>query len=373
MYCRTSIDDTSCASQQDHFTIDNEGNVNEDIVWDFQNITKITLFPIPDEKLIFENASVYTIVDSKDYSHKNNVEYIARGIRIERSNVELSNLEHKYLNTSKKEISVMNTSYNGFISAWDVANVTLTDISLRAMKSKAKNNNSTYDLNLQHAVNITMVNVRIPENQLTNKSLWHVTGTNRTKNIVYDGCWLNGYDAHKGVHNLTIKNSKIGSYRVNVVGSGTLMIDNCTIQGTNNIVALNDAYGSSWNGQIVINNSHFYPNFIWDSRSDYYGSRKTSIMWYILVEHDYGYDIYLPNIIVNNLTVYNNPDAIYIYPNDKFHSGCSEANLKYATYYCYSGKINRNINIPKSITVKNIIDQNGNSLINKVLNYSIPF
>ena len=48
------------ASQMDVFLIDGDGNVLNDIQWDFDKITSLSIYPIPSEKMQIKNGKFIT-------------------------------------------------------------------------------------------------------------------------------------------------------------------------------------------------------------------------------------------------------------------------------------------------------------------------
>ena len=208
--------------------------------------------------------------------------------------------------------------YSGFINISNVAKVSYSNSSLYALQSSssAYASRSTYDLNYSSSVNVTFTNIVLPKKQLynTNYDYWGVTGSNYTKDVTYDNCKLNRVDAHSGVHNLTIKNSLIGNKGITVIGSGTLLIKNTEVKDVTSFITLRHDYGSTWNGTIKILDSKF---------SVKKGSTELNLIDIFLSYdgnklHDFGYDIVLPNVIINGLTtnsyrktlnIYNNPQV----------------------------------------------------------------
>ena len=142
----------------------------------------------------------------------------------------------------------------------------------------------------------------------------------------------NGFDAHKGVVNATIKNSVIGHAGASIIGYGTLLIEKSTFF-TNKIINLRSDYGSSWEGEIIIRNCTVSPL----SQSDI-----TVITGSNNGEHDFGYPCYVgTSILVDGLTV-DNAKKAYLFAN--LNSNCKSES--YAPKYPFIA--------PEKVTVKNI-------------------
>jgi hypothetical protein len=106
---------------------------------------------------------------------------------------------------------------------------------------------------------------------------------------------MSRFDAHCGVHNVVIKDCEIGDV-INLVGSGTALIENTTRSGKANayFIRLREDYGSTWNGKIVIKNCSFT---VPTSSTEAYAIRAD---WN---EHYFGYDCHLPDIEIDGLSV----------------------------------------------------------------------
>lgn len=351
--------ENSGISQRDIFKIDNDGNILNDIQWDFDEVTKIMLIPIPKEQIVVGNGIFQTNLPNDPYEQETG--YFNRNIICNRSNTIIKNIKHTVNNND-----YIGGPYFGFIKLSYVADVNLIDCELFSHKYNSK---SSYDLILEYTVNIKVENVK--SNDIDDNSRWGITGTNYTKDITYKNCELNRIDAHSGVRNLTIENSTLGKYGITVVGSGILNLNNVTTLSPSTLVYLRDDYGSTWNGTINIKNCNmakainpqivtFYTNF--DSNNQ---------------PHNYGYDLHLPNITIDGLTINdsNNISAKYpdicIFDNNAVRTGTD------------NGDVRNNYILPQNINIKNYQTTSGrkiklfstkfyNDLSDLGINLSIP-
>jgi hypothetical protein len=133
-------------------------------------------------------------------------------------------------------------------------------------------------------------------NDIDDNTYWGILGSNFCKNLLYDHCTLSRFDAHQGVANATIRNSTLGHMGINAIGSGLLLVENSTIRGRS-IVNLRPAYGSTWQGELVIRNCVFVP----------VGGKPVSaslISGSYSGQHDFGYTCYMPErITIENLRI----------------------------------------------------------------------
>ena len=178
--------------------------------------------------------------------------------------------------------------------------------------------------------------------------------SNFCKNITYDGCKLSRFDAHRGVHNVTVINSEIGEC-INLVGSGTATFENTTLsRGQNNFfIRLREDYGATWEGEIVIKDC----TLVSGSNNVAYAIRADWINW------DFGYTCYIPNVTIDGLTVVNTvgvempASKVYLFKNFRTYYDNGYANKPGHEYYVGSiiADVPGNVNpaaLPSRISTK---------------------
>ena len=370
VYIRYGTNSDSGMSAIDSFRVDKNGKVLDPLFWDYNNKNvSVYMCDIPSSTLTFQNANFYSIVDtktSKSVKSSSNSIYLRRGIYIGRSNVNITNINHKYIDSSKNVVNTINHGYYGFFNINNAANINLNKLKVHATKNNNSNANSTYDIIIDSVANITIKNVYMTDydgssnyyskssNQMKD-NVWGVVGTNDVKNITYDGCVLNRIDTHRGAYNETIKNTTIGVYGINAIGAGNLNIENVTGYYKNNLITLRSDYGGVWNGNINIKNSKIYPS-----------NNKQVFLISVSIErdsdnyvHNFGYDLRLPTINISDFTIHSNIATFYIYNQSySYFSDAREKGIKNSTY---------TFDFPKQNYIKNIYDENGKEL--KTLNY----
>ena len=224
------------------------------IIWDFDEITDTVASPL-DEKMLTVRGGVFKTIANKVESKYT---YYARGIQIMRSNVTITGLRHEVSGEGDH-----GAPYSGFLNV-RCANVTIQDTVLTGHKTYGTIGSAgrpvsmgTYDFGANRAINITLKNCR-QTNDITNRKYWGIMGSNYCKNLTYDGCELSRFDAHMGVANATIKNSKLGHQGINAIGTGTFLLENSTVYG-GAMINLRGDYGSTWEGEFIIRNCTFVP------------------------------------------------------------------------------------------------------------------
>lgn len=294
-YIRFGPNQNSGSSQTDIFIVDKNGNIdmNAPIIWDFDQITKITALPIDETKLTIKGGKFTTIANKAESKYT----YYARGIAIRRSNVVVDGLEHRVTGEGDN-----GAPYGGFIDVGDCSYVTVQNTLLTGHKMYKTIGSAgvtvsmgTYDINVNRALNVSFVNCK-QTNDINDSRYWGIIGSNYSKNLVYDNCTFSRFDAHMGVANATIRNSTLGHQGINAIGSGTFIVENSTVY-SRSFINLRSDYGSTWQGNLIIRDCSFVPangNSVSASLINGYNSGQ----------HDFGYICYMPEYItIENLHI----------------------------------------------------------------------
>ena len=313
-------------TKRDSVVVDKNGNIDMDapLMWDFDNITSITVLPIEEETRYISGGIFTTIANQAPSEYT----YYARGLKINRSNTVLTGMKHYITGEGPT-----GAPYNGFLSVNNCAYVTVKNCVFTGHKTYQSPTTAmgSYDIGMGNSISVSFVNCT-QANDINDSKCWGVSGTNYCKNFVYDTCILSRFDAHKGVANATIKNSVIGHSGASIIGYGTLLIENSTFF-TNKIINLRSDYGSSWEGDIIIRNCTVSPVT---------QSNVTVITGSNNGEHNFGYPCYAGiNVVIDGLTIENAKQA-YIFAN--LNSNCKSAD--YVPQYPFYA--------PQKVTVKNI-------------------
>lgn len=257
-YIRFGPNQNNGSPQTDIFIVDKDGNVdmNAPIVWDFHQITDIKAMPIDETTLIISGGRFTTIANKAESKYN----YYARGIAVRRSNVLVEGLEHRITGEGDH-----GAPYNGFLNIADCSNVTVKNCLLTGHKTYETIGSAgvkvlmgTYDIIVNRALNVSFIDCR-QTNDINDSNYWGIMGSNYSKNLLYDNCTFSRFDAHMGVANGTIRNSTLGHQGINAIGSGTFIVENCTVRGRN-FINLRSDYGSTWQGEFIIKNCTFVPS-----------------------------------------------------------------------------------------------------------------
>ena len=277
-FIRRGENQDSGQAQREAFLVDVNGNIcsTTPILWDYERITTSAIRPIDTEQLTITGGTFTTIVN---HSAPSSI-YHARNIVIERSNTMLDGFRHYIVDEHDT------APYNG-LKIRHAANVTIKNSYFTGLKR-----GGSYGIQTQLTVNLVLRNVR-QINDITDTAIWGIFASSESKNITFDEVYLSRFDAHRGVHNATIKNSTLGHSGITINGSGLLMVENTTII-RNTFIYMRSDYGSTWDGEIVIRNSTLHPN----SNTAIIIGGDNDGTW------DFGYQTFLPReITIDGLRV----------------------------------------------------------------------
>ncbi len=307
--------------KQDSVVVDKNGNIDMDapLMWDFDNISSITVLPIEEETMTVSGGIFTTIANRAPSEYT----YYARGLKVNRSNTVVNGITH-YITGE----GATGAPYNGFLSINNCAYVTVKNCVFTGHKTYQSPTTAmgSYDIGMANAISVSFINCT-QANDINDGKYWGVSGTNYCKNFVYDGCVLSRFDAHKGVANAAIKNSVIGHAGASIIGYGTLLIENSTFF-TNKIVNLRNDYGSSWEGDLIIRNCTVSPKT---------SSDITVITGSNTGTHDFGYTCYMPtNVIIEGL-IAENAKNLYVFAD--LNSNCTSADYIPAYPYVVTEKV----------------------------------
>jgi hypothetical protein len=294
-YIRFGPNQNDGRPQTDIFIADKDGNVdmNAPIIWDFDQVTDISALPVDETTLKITGGRFTTIANKAESKYT----YYSRGIAIRRSNVIVDGMEHRITGEGDH-----GAPYGGFINIGDCANVTVQNTLLTGHKTYrtigaagVPVSMGSYDLSVNRALNVSFINCS-QTNDINDSQYWGILGSNYCKNLLYDNCTFSRFDAHMGVANATIRNSKLGHQGINAIGSGTFTVENSTIYGRS-FINLRSDYGSTWQGEFIISNCIFIPAGGSPVSASIIGGSYSG-------QHDFGYTCYMPErIIIENLKI----------------------------------------------------------------------
>lgn len=289
-YIRSGIENDG-ANKSDIVVVDKDGNIDMDapLMWDFDNITSISVLPIEEDSR-YVGGGIFTTIANRAPSEYTSY---SRGLYVTRSNTTVNGVDHYVIDEGDT-----GAPYSGFIYVSGCAYVNVQNCLLTG--HIRYNGNGSYDIGMTSTISVTFTNC-VQTNDIDDNGLYHgITGTNYCKNFIYDSCVLSRIDAHSGVTNGAVRNSVLGRDSITVVGYGTFLMENTTFFSSK-IFCLRSDYGSTWEGNIILRNCTITPMGGVGVRI-VSGSNEG--------DHDYGYTCYTPtNITIDGLTVNTKSDV----------------------------------------------------------------
>lgn len=349
-YIREGLNQNNGQPQTDCFLLHADGSVDPTtpIIWNFDHITEMIAYPIEIETLTITGGTFTTIANQAESKYN----YYTTGIMVTRSNVIIDGLTH-YIEGELDH----GAPYDGMIQVYSCANVTVKNCLLTAHyiyvtigAAKKPVSMGTYDIRCQHAVNVSFHNCS-QTTDIMDRRYWGLFTSNYCKNLTLDNCKFSRFDAHMGVTNATIRNCTLGHQCLNIIGHGTLTVENSTLFGQG-FINLRKDYGSTWKGDIFVRNCIWHPAFNQDDcpcfiQGSYNGS------------HDFGFDCYMPqHITIDGLTIQDesqadNKDYQGIYLLDNITPENKDESFAYTYPY----------HITKTISIKNFSSSTGKQWI----------
>ena len=341
-YIREGANQDSGMPQTDIFIVRKNGEIDmaTSPIWDYDNITSLTAYPIDSKTLNITGGHFTTIANNEASEYK----YFNRNIAVQRSNVVIDGLTHVITD----EPADHSAPYLGFFSITNCSNITIQNCKLSAHKifstigSRGQSvSMGTYDILAEKAVNLLFKDC-VQLNDITDTTTWGIFGSNFTKNITFDSVVFSRFDAHKGTTNPIIRNSEIGHMGLQLIGSGTCVIENTKVFG-HQFINLRGDYGSTWEGEIIIRNCEFTPLRIGRDgpiiiRAHYSG------------QHDFGYQCYMPQKITIDGFIINDVNSAEDYQSARILSNLHPNYLDVAYVAKYPYKLIEEIEIRKLST-----------------------
>ncbi len=384
-YIRHGANENSGSQRTDIVIINPDGTLAADtpIVFDFDMVTTLRIYRVDEKAVTVENGSFKniccTVVASTTYdmpstdadgnpttvktTHANKYHSYRRGFGVYRSNVTFKNIDHEMLNepelgsypegcgytpdskhtgsNGKLAYGSRHESYPyyGFFLVEKVYNLNVMDSSLDGHTTYYEDKPATastggsipnpvpmgsYDFVLEYSCNVTFTNVvQKAETGLGDSKYWGIMSSNGSRNLTFEGCEINRFDAHKGFWNATLRNTTIG-HSFNVIGGGTLIAEGVTKIIGSSFISLRSDYGATFRGDMILKDCVFenHPSYNTD-KGGIYKSTKNNYAYIINSGFnikntgwnsnnngagaywlwDFGYTCYMPeNITLENFT-----------------------------------------------------------------------
>ena len=251
VFIRKGRNQNAGTAQKEVLLVSEDGSIDPStpVVFNYEQITSIKAIPTDEKPIIIKGGTFTTIANRRE----SDFTYHARGITIKRSGTKVEGITH--LITGEGEHGA---PYGGFINLNRAADIIVSDCLMTGHKTYTKPKGAaglpvsqgTYDLNANSCAHIIWKNIR-QTNNIDDRKYWGIFTSNFCKDIYMEGCELSRFDAHQSITNVTLKNCTFGHQSVQMVGFGTMLIENCEMHGTR-FINLRRDYGSTWDGDIIV-------------------------------------------------------------------------------------------------------------------------
>ncbi len=369
--------------RSDVLHMDKDGNIDPatPITNDFDVVAQVQIFRVDDTPItvsggFFENICAKSGCLHNDewecykgrknpdgvqeyYCRSNVYNSVSRGIRVERPNSTIMNIDHKVVDEPEDG----SYPYYGFLLFYNAHNVTVKDCNLTGHKYYVEYKTNaygdinwvpmgTYDFVCEYSNEIRFEGITQAngKNDIGDSGYWGIMSSNGSKNLHFTDCVISRIDAHCGFWNMTVDNCIIG-HTFNVIGGGTLEVRNTQRRVGDSFISLRMDYGATFDGDVIIENCLLDGitayNSVWGKytgaptsrpstrhstgyviESGFYSTTTTYLNW------DFGYTCYLPHTVT--LTNFqSNTSNLYLY--NKINNMAFDA--QYSNQYQITEKI----------------------------------
>jgi hypothetical protein len=285
IFIRRGLNRNDGNPQREVFILRKDGSIVGDIAWDYEVVTRVIAQPIDPEPLVLRGGAFTQLANRMRQEVGYN--YWSRNIEICRSNTEVVGITLDI--TGETDVG---HPYHGFLDVQDCAHITLRNCVIDGHKTYQTIGSAgkpvsmgSYGYLASDVVDFRMMGCRMDD--IHDRSRWGVIATNFMKNILLEDCALSRMDVHLGVSgSFIIRRSTLGHAGLNAIGSGTLILEDCTLHGAN-LIRFREDYGSTWDGDVLVRNCRWIPParnaVMFDTDND--GT------------HDFGYPCTMPRVI----------------------------------------------------------------------------
>ena len=335
-------------AMQEIIVIDSNGYVSEEtpIMFDYTKLDYIMVYKLdPSSAISVGNATIHTLESKINHnlrkssgSYEYKTGYIKRGIGVTRSYTTVHNVNHVItygFNLLDRSIGLAGPAYNGMFIAQNANHVTFKDCVIPGRQSYGENGSymghSSYNFNARMVNKIVLdgciqsnfwvivnksmgtmtpsteyVNGALPSMSVVNingesmQMHWGIGGTNYCKNMEYINSQISRFDAHAGLYNGKVINTKINM--MSLTGYGDMVLENVDWYQHGTTWALlyfRDDYGYHWDGDVTIKDTRAHLYDITSAKPVFYLYMHRYVNWYS------GYTTAIPNLTVDNLDIYS--------------------------------------------------------------------
>ena len=256
IFIREGLNMNNGVPQHEYFIVDESGNIETTLNWDYENVTSAKARRVDDEPITVRGGIFTTIANQAESFYT----YYARNIEVRRANVTVCDMKH-YVE-GELDHGAPYVSFFAFEETYNATfkNILMTPRFIYWTPSKVPGKDvpmGSYDIGGGNSVKISLIGIR-QTIDIMDRRYWGLIGTNYCKEFYLDDCVMSRFDAHQGATDVVIKNSTFGHQCLSLIGHGHCEIENTTVFGWA-FITLRGDYGCHWDGSISIKNCAWKP------------------------------------------------------------------------------------------------------------------
>ena len=320
------------------------GDILSDVVWNYDDIVRIRIWPIPEKLVTIQNGNFTSWTNNIAFGEGGKKSsYVERNFQVFYSgNVLFKNINHflnetKHPNNNGEQVNPNANGYDGFIRLSHASYVTLEDVNLTphtyTKKTDGSDGYATYDLIFNQSLNLFFNRVGYACNgddaqcytdYMISTDRWGIIGSNGSKNVFIRDSKLSRIDSHRGIRNLYVENTTVGRRGFTLTGSGYFLGKNLIMDRPDNMITFRSDYGSTWNGTMVLDGVQYILAV---------NATDPTIINSNHVQQDFGYNTFFPDLYLKNITIDNQKygstkDVTLIHLNENAQSGSNKYGFK---------------------------------------------
>ena len=339
-FVRFGANQSSGETRKDIFIMYPDGSIDPEteVCFEFDEITLVEISRVDDVPVTVKNGNFINIccrvVAETEFKNKYNA--YNRGFRFERSNVTFENITHRMqdepnIDTSFGPWGELKESYPyyAFIYTAQTYNLLIKNCDLTGHTTYYEDKDATastggvkpnpvaqgtYDIAVERSIGVHFLDTeQYAPTGLGDSRYWGIMTSNWSKNMIFENCDINRFDAHRSFWGAKMINCNIG-HSINLVGGGELYMENVTKMVSGTFISIRGDYGGTFSGNIHMVDCTLAGVSDYNTvRGTYYNASSkvgTGIVFNVgymnnnetgYWDWDFGYPSYMPqNIIIDN-------------------------------------------------------------------------
>ena len=345
VYIRYGANQNNGSALIDYFTVDKDGNIGTLMAWQFDEVTEAWAKSTDEEPIRIEGGTFTTIANLDPFEKRR---YHSRAFSCKRSHVHFRNITHLITGEPEPE-EHYSSPYAGFLCIEDCYDVTVENVTFTphrtyhfTMANGVINAIGTYEMNGGGTIGLKLIGLR-QTIDIQDSRYWGLMGTNFCKDMLLEDCKISRFDAHCGVHNVTMRGCEFGHVTMEVIGFGNFLYENGINHGSRFFLLRGD-YGSFFKGDVTIRHA------VWDAIPNSVNGKSFFFNASNGGTHDFGYTCEMPrHILLEDVLI----------DDSRIGEGHEEPCLFNA--YCKTLDCERPFpyGLPETITLKNVRTKSG--------------